>query len=77
MVGDGRKGTAMDQAVTKINPARRVDPHPVGGVSGMIPDEVWDVLARFLLDRKTGNIKLNVKDGRILGYHVEEFCKVK
>ncbi|GEM_PF-5424784 len=67
----------MDQTVTKINPARRVDLHTVAGAGGMIPDEVWDVLARFLLDRKTGNIKLNVKDGRILGYHVEEICKVK
>ncbi len=71
------EGLAMDQTVTKINPARRLALHPVNGAGGMIPDEVWDVFARFMLDRKTGNIKLNIKDGRVLGYHVEEICKVK
>ena len=68
----------MDQTVTKIDPARRrLELHPGTGAGGMIPDEVWEVLARFMLDRKTGNIKLNVKEGRILGYHVEEICKIK
>ncbi len=65
----------MSQTVTKIDPARRLALHR--GTGGMIPDEVWDAFARFMLDRKTGNIKLNIKDGRILGYHVEEICKVK
>ena len=51
--------------------------HPGTGASNMIPDDVWAVFARFMLDRKTGNIKLNIKDGRILGYHVEEICKVR
>ena len=68
------EGLAMDQTVAKINPARRLALHP--GTGGMIPDEVWEVFARFMLDRKTGNIKLNIKDGRVLGYHVEEICKV-
>ena len=31
-----------------------------------IPDDVWAVFARFMLDRRC-NIKLNIKDGRILG----------
>ena len=61
--------------VTKIDPARRAAPHH--GAGGMIPDEVWRVFARFMIDRKTGNIKLNIKDGRILGYHVEEICKIE
>ncbi len=67
----------MDQTVAKIDPARRLALHPGTGAGGMIPGEVWDAFARFMLDRKTGNIKLNIKDGRILGYHVEEICKVK
>ena len=67
----------MDQTVTKINPARRLALHPGTGASNMIPDDVWAVFARFMLDRKTGNIKLNIKDGQILGYHVEEICKVR
>ena len=67
----------MSQTVTKIDAARRLALHPGIGAGGMIPDEIWEVFARFLLDRKTGNIKLNIKDGRILGYHVEEICKVK
>ena len=70
------EGEAMDQTVAKINPARHLALHPGAGAGGMIPDEVWSVLARFMLDRKTGNVKLNIKDGRILGYHVEEICKV-
>ncbi len=67
----------MDQTVTKIDPARRLALYPGTGAGGMIPDEVWDAFARFMLDRKTGNIKLNIKDGRILGYHVEEICQIK
>ncbi len=67
----------MDQTVTKIDPARRLALHPGTGAGGMIPDEIWEVFARFLLDRKTGNIKFNVKDGRILGYHVEEIRSLK
>jgi len=67
----------MGQTVTKINPARRLELHPGTGANRMIPDDVWEVFTRFMHDRKTGNIKFNIKDGRILGYHVEEICKVK
>ncbi len=67
----------MVETVTKFNPARRLALHPGTGATNMIPDDVWEVLARFVLDRKTGNIKLNIKDGRILGYHVEEICKIR
>lgn len=65
----------MDQTVTKIDPARHLALHRETG--GMIPDEIWAVLTRFMRERKTGNIKLNIKDGRVLGYHVEEICKIR
>ena len=67
----------MDQTVTKIDPARHLTLHRGTGATNMIPDEIWEVFARFMLDRKTGNIRLNIKDGRILGYHVEEIRKIK
>ncbi len=35
------------------------------------------MLERFMGERKTGNVKLNIKDGRILGYHVEEIRCLK
>ena len=69
------EGEAMDQTVAKINPARHLALHPETG--GTIPDEIWAVLTRFMRERKTGNIKLNIKDGRILGYHVEEIRSLK
>ena len=67
----------MDQTVTKIDTARRLALQPGTGATSMIPDDIWEVFARFMIDRKTGNIRLNIKDGRILGYHVEEICKLK
>ena len=30
----------------------------------------------FLLDRRTGNVRINIKDGRILGYHTEEIVSL-
>ena len=42
-----------------------------------IPSRVVDVLSAFLDKGKTGNIKLNIKDGEIRGYHVEEFVTLK
>lgn len=38
----------------------------------LIPMNVWEQLTKFLLDKKTGNIQLNVKDGRVLGIHLNE-----
>ncbi len=35
-----------------------------------------DRLVKFLLDRCTGKITFNVRDGRILGIHVEEIVTV-
>lgn len=42
-----------------------------------LPAEVYAILHRFLLDRKTGNVKLNIKEGRVLGYQVEEIVSLK
>lgn len=42
-----------------------------------IPSRALHKIRDFLLDRKTGNIKLNVKDGRVLGIHVEEIESLK
>lgn len=37
-----------------------------------IPKVVWSRLRSFLLDELTGNMTLNIKDGRILSFHIEE-----
>ena len=34
-------------------------------------------IEKFLRDQRTGNIRLNIKDGKILGAHVEEFVSFK
>ena len=33
-------------------------------------------LGNFLLDKRTGNVRINIKDGRILGYHTEEIVSL-
>ena len=40
--------------------------------SPLLPPEIECALAQFLADRRTGNVQINVKDGRILGAHVTE-----
>lgn len=34
-------------------------------------------VGRFLLDNGTGNIQINVKEGRIMGFHLEEIHNLK
>ena len=41
-------------------------------VNGRLPESVIEPITNFLLDKRTGNIKLNIKDGEILGIHIEE-----
>ena len=41
-----------------------------------IPQQVLEVLGIFSLDNRTGNIKINIKQGVVLGYHVEEIHSV-
>ena len=38
-----------------------------GDMNGLIPEEVLGDLSQFLLDKRTGNVILHVKDGKILG----------
>jgi hypothetical protein len=40
-----------------------------------IPTNVWDKTVQFLLDKKTGNIQLNVQNGRVLGVHLKEIVQ--
>jgi len=42
-----------------------------------IPAKVEQMLKQFLLDRKTGNVRINVKDGRVLGVHLEEIVVIR
>ncbi len=67
----------MKSPVKQIHPSRRFEVHSGAGNTAAVPREVWDLLERFMRERKTGNIKLNIKDGRILGYHVEEIRCLK
>ena len=39
------------------------------------PSQIIDRVKRFLLDGSTGNVTLNVRDGEILGLHLEEIIK--
>ena len=42
-----------------------------------IPPEVTTAVAEFMSAGRTGNIQLNIKDGKILGAHVEEILTFK
>ena len=42
----------------------------------LLPDDVVRELAEFLLDGRTGNVVLNVKDGRVLGMHITRIVTV-
>ncbi len=41
------------------------------GLTLVLPPESRAALARFLSERSTGNVTLNVKDGKILGTKIE------
>ena len=42
-----------------------------------IPPEVTTAVADFMAASRTGNITLNIKDGKILGLHVHEIINVR
>ena len=42
-----------------------------------IPPEITTAVAKFLAEDRTGNITLNIKDGKILGAHVNEIITVR
>ena len=43
----------------------------------IVPRRLTAVIENFLRDNRTGNIQLNIKDGKILGAHIEEFLTFK
>ena len=51
----------------------RPKPRPVD----LIPLQLWCPVRKFLQDRRTGNVKLNIKDGRVMGVHLEQIITVK
>lgn len=42
-----------------------------------LPRELTERIQEFLLDKRTGNVRLNIRDGEILGFHIEEIITVK
>ena len=38
----------------------------------LVPTRLTHIIEKFLLDKRTGNVRLNIKEGKILGIHVEE-----
>ena len=46
-------------------------------MNAFIPPEIATAVAKFLSEGRTGNITLNIKDGKILGAHVNEIISIK
>jgi hypothetical protein len=42
----------------------------------ILPPTVETALRRFLVDKLTGNLQLNIKDGKILGFHETRMSSV-
>jgi len=42
-----------------------------------LPGQVAAAVHKFLSECRTGNVTLNIKDGKILGAHVNEIISVK
>ena len=43
----------------------------------VVPENIRDAIGQFLLDGRTGNVQLNVRDGEILGIRIEELISAK
>ncbi len=43
----------------------------------LVPRRLTALLGKFLLDKRTGNVRLNIKEGKILGIHIEEIAFFK
>lgn len=43
----------------------------------IIPLRLYSFLNHYLVDKRTGNVTLNIRDGQILGYRVEEIHSLK
>ncbi len=46
-------------------------------VKAALPDLLWDAVVQFMVDKNTGNIVINIQEGKILGYHVKEIVSLK
>ena len=42
-----------------------------------LPDSLALALAKFLLDKRSGNVTVQIKEGRILGFKTEEIVSIK
>jgi hypothetical protein len=42
----------------------------------VIPAPIWERLENFVLDRRSGNVTLNIRDGCILSARVEDVVTV-
>lgn len=41
----------------------------------VVPKRLTAVIEKFLLDKRYGNISLNIKNGQIVSAHIEEFLR--
>ena len=46
-------------------------------IANMLPVEVVDAIRNFMLDKLTGNVVLNIKDGMVLGFRVEAISLIQ
>lgn len=37
--------------------------------TSILPPELETAVRRFIVDKLTGNVQLNIRDGKILGFH--------
>jgi len=44
--------------------------------NAVIPTPIWERLETFLLDRRSGNVTFNIRDGHILSARVEDVVTV-
>ncbi len=49
---------------------------PRSGDQPEIPNAIWSRVRSFLLDKRSGSVTLNVKDGHILSARVEEYVTI-
>ena len=43
----------------------------------VLPPRLAEAISDFMRDGLTGNIQINIRDGKILGYHAEEIVSIK
>ena len=43
----------------------------------ILPADAWASIKKFVLDKKTGNLTLKIRDGVVLGARVEELLSFK